>query len=88
MFKKGQVTNPLGAGAKQYNARRFAIKLLSPHKEKAIKAIVDALENGEPPIKLAAAKLVLEYVLGKPSQTIDMGGDSNIKININLIKNA
>lgn len=90
VFKKGEVGNPLGAGTIKRHQTRLAAKLLTPHMEKAVVAIVDALENGEPHIKLAAAKLVMEYVCGKPATSLELNseGDTNIKINVNIIKNA
>lgn len=56
-----------------------AIKeLLSPHAAKVSLQLVTAAHAGEP----WAVKLFMEYLYGKPKQTIEMGTVGDIDINV------
>lgn len=62
---KGQSGNPIGP----YNARQLAVmRRVQGLTLKAVEVLADTMENGEPHLRLAAAKEVLDRSLGKPKQ--------------------
>lgn len=70
------------AAKKQRRGKSKATKaikeLLSPHADKVSLQLVQAAQAGEP----WAVKLFLEYLYGKPKQTIEMGTVGDIDINV------
>lgn len=70
------------AGSKSKRGEAKATKaikeLLSPHADKVSLQLVTAAQAGEP----WAVKLFMEYLYGKPKQTIEMGTVGDIDINV------
>lgn len=68
-FKPGNNANPDGGRVVKAHKQKLASELLALSVPKAVKAINTALESDDP---AWAAKLVFEYVYGKPSQAVDL----------------
>lgn len=61
-------------------------KLTDPHIEKAIKTVIEIMANGDKSSdRLAAAKVILEYNWGKPSQMVYNDNETNHMFNIPMI---
>jgi hypothetical protein len=67
-FKKGQSGNPKGRPTKAEEQKLN--DQLSPHSPKAIKALIDGVEQGE----RWAIKMFFEYLYGRPTQRIEQTG--------------
>ena len=62
----------IGAGRKSKADEERLRDKLSPWISKAIETVVDVMQNAaKESDRLAAAKLIIEYLYGKPKQTID-----------------
>lgn len=88
-FKPGNKANPLGGGAKGHQQKRLAEMLLGPHQKLAVATIVDILKSTNPDdvnSRLGAAKIVLEYVCGKPTQDVELSGKEGFNITVHLSK--
>ena len=72
-FKKGASGNP-GGRPKKPEWLKTAFSKMQPD---TVAAINDVLLHGLHRDKLAAAKLVLEYTIGKPTQAVDLSADIN-----------
>ncbi len=79
-FVKGKVANPKGAGIGHERKKQFALELLGGNTKKAAEIIEKHLNSGVPEYEQWAAKIVLEYVCGKPTQQVDanVAGGFNI----------
>lgn len=54
--------------------------------EKAIATIVDLLDSENPSVRLGASRELLDRAHGKPRQAVDVGGDENkpIKLEVSI----
>jgi hypothetical protein len=73
-FKPGNNANPDGGKVVKAHKQKLASELLAMSVPKAVKAINAALDSKDP---AWAAKLVFEYVYGKPSQAVDLTTQGN-----------
>jgi len=74
-WKPGQSGNTQGRGTAEAHKRRLARDLLEKHLEKAADVILNQLESATSTDKQWAAKMVLEYVCGKPGQALEVSGE-------------
>lgn len=73
-FKPGQSGNPHGRGTLASHKKRLAADLLEKHVEKAMSVIEQQLSSGDESSAQWAAKMVMEYVYGKPHQAMELTG--------------
>lgn len=50
------------------------------HSEKAINKLLALLDCGDEKVELAAVKIVLEYIYGKPKQQLEVDGELTLDI--------
>ena len=79
-FKKGQSGNPKGRDVNQ-KKQKLTLQLFGKDTEDAAKIIRKHLNSGVPDYEYQAAKLILEYVCGKPTQNIDANVQGSFVIN-------
>lgn len=78
MFKKGQSGNPKGRGTAKVQQKRIAADLLSPLVDRAVSAINRALDDDDQ--AAWAAKLIFDYVYGRPMQAVELKGEMTTKL--------
>lgn len=89
LYKPGQSGNPLGMASPKAQQRRLARSYLEKHLDKAVAVIVDHLKSTEPQDQQWAAKMLLEYVCGKPSQEVEVSGSEEgapLEFVVNVIR--
>jgi len=80
-FIKGQSGNPGGRKSLDPDVKA----MFSPHLPAAIEAVLSCLKSKDEGIRLKASNMVLERVVGKPAQAVQISGDSpfdNICVNV------
>jgi len=76
-----------GAGRKPKADEKRIRDYTSPYIDNAVQIVVDIMQNAEKDSdRLAAAKLLLSYDWGMPSQQIEHTGKAFEQISINLIE--
>lgn len=78
-FKKGQSGNPKGRVAGTVNARKELEKLAGKYKISPFEFWFKTLNNSKATMKirLASSKLIVQYMYGKPKETVDMNHTNN-----------
>jgi hypothetical protein len=87
-FKKGVSGNPKGRALESEQRRRIARLKLEKHLEEAIAVIASQLKSSEETSSQWASKMVLEYVVGKPQQAVEVAGEGGepLGVTVNIIK--
>lgn len=75
-FVKGQSGNPGGRPKGLLEFKREC----EQRSTRALELLDDAIGQGPSPVAIEAAKLLLAYAWGKPTQTVDVTGDLNLSI--------
>lgn len=74
------------AGRKRKADEAMMRELVSPYKDKAIETVVKVMnESDKYADRLAAAKLILEYYGGKPTQMMDVKTEAPVVFGFSLI---
>lgn len=77
-FKKGVVTNPLGAGAGTGKLTRQLKEILARDVDEAVQVIRDSLVHEEMTYRQWACSQVLDRVFGKARQEMEVTGPDGI----------
>lgn len=78
-FTKGQSGNPKGR-AVEAGKKELALALFGKRIDTALAVIDKHLKSGDPDLEQWAAKIVIEYVCGKPQQQVDANVSGGFKI--------
>ena len=82
VFKPGQSGNPSGRKPVDPSVKAMFDKQLPA----ALSAITSCLQSDDEAIRLKAANIIVERVLGKPYQAVELSGDDSLKnIVVNVI---
>jgi hypothetical protein len=74
------------AGRKRKADEATMRELVSPYKDKALETVIKVMnESDKYADRLAAAKLILEYYGGKPTQMMDVKTDAPVVFGFSLI---
>ena len=84
-FKKGEIPNPLGAGASVARKSRQLKELLIQDVDAALQVIRDCLS--EPANKTWAAQQILDRVYGKAAQAVELSGTDGEPLKIGITFN-
>lgn len=60
--------------------------LMQDNAARAVQVLLDGLEGPDPKNAKACAELLLAYVLGKPKQTVELGGENGGPIGVEVIR--
>ena len=84
-FLPGQSGNPNGRPKREAEAAALDT-FRKRFNNGSFAEVLDALMRQDKKGNVAAIKLILEYLLGKPSQEIDLNQDGELKITVEYVK--
>jgi hypothetical protein len=88
MFKKGEISNPLGGKTKKALQDRLITDLLGPYAPRAAKEVGAQLDSDDPKDRQWAANMIIQYVFGKPRQAVEVAGEGGgpLQILVEIVK--
>ena len=84
VFKPGQSGNPSGLNLESVQRKRIARLELEKYLDKAIAVIGEQLQSGDPENAQWATKMIMDYVAGKPAQSVELADADGKKLDISI----